>query len=56
MLLDCPALVDLREDFCPLVADCSGVVARLVWAQVHHCMPWYTVMLMTNTRCFIDSD
>ena len=32
MLLECPALADLRDEFYRLVADCSGVMARLVWA------------------------
>ena len=33
MLLECPALADLRDKFSPLVAECSGVMARLVWAR-----------------------
>ena len=33
MLLECPALADLRDEFSPLIAECSGVMARLVWAQ-----------------------
>ena len=33
MLLECPALADLRDEFSPLVVDCSGVMARLVWAR-----------------------
>ena len=37
MLLECPALADLRDEFelSPLVTNYSGVVARLVWAS-----PW----------------
>ena len=33
MLLECPALADLsnlRDEFSPLVTECSGVMARLV--------------------------
>ena len=33
MLLECPALADLRDGFTPLVADRSGIVAGLVWAS-----------------------
>ena len=32
MLLECPALAGLRDEFSPLIAECSGVMARLVWA------------------------
>ena len=32
MLLECPALADLRDEYPLLVAECSGVMARLVWA------------------------
>ena len=39
MLLECPALANLRGEFSPLVTDCSGVMAMPVWAspgqQVH---------------------
>ena len=33
VLLECPALADLRAESSPLVAECSGVMARLVWAR-----------------------
>ena len=33
MLLECPALADLRDEFSPFIAECSGVMARLVWAR-----------------------
>ena len=33
MLLECPALADLRDEYSPLVAECTGVMARLVWAR-----------------------
>ena len=35
MLLECPALADLRDNFSQLITVCSGVMARLVWAS-----PW----------------
>ena len=31
--LECPALADLREKFSLLDAECSGAMARLVWAR-----------------------
>ena len=30
---ECPALADVKGDFPPLLADCSGIMARLVWAR-----------------------
>ena len=33
MLLECPALADVGDEFFSMVADCSGVMARLVWAR-----------------------
>ena len=35
MLLQCHALADLRDKWSPLIADCLGVMARLVWAAAH---------------------
>ena len=48
MLLECPALPDLRQQFSALMSECSGVMARLVRAedqplvrtQVHLSLPW----------------
>ena len=31
--LEWPALIDLRDEFSPLITKCSGVMARLVWAR-----------------------
>ena len=46
MLLECPALADLRDEYSPLVAECIGVMARPCVGQrpahgqqVHHCLP-----------------
>ena len=33
MLLECPALPNIRDEYSPLVAECTGVMARLVWAR-----------------------
>ena len=33
MLSECPALPDLRAEFSALIPDCSGAMARLVWAR-----------------------
>ena len=43
VLLECPALADLRDEFSPLAADCSGVMPGVGQApahgqQVHHCL------------------
>lgn len=35
LLLECPALPDLRTQFSQLIAHCSGIMARLVWFKVH---------------------
>ena len=34
LLLQCPALADLRDEFSPLLMDYSGVMARSVWPMV----------------------
>ena len=31
--MECSALVDLRDAFAPLIAEASGVMAKLVWAD-----------------------
>ena len=50
MLLECPALADLRHEFSPLVAECSGVMARLVWAS-----PWSAgTSLLALIECHAD--
>lgn len=33
MLLECPALADFRKESSLLVAGCSGIMARLLWAM-----------------------
>ena len=46
LLLECPALADVRTEFSQLIAHCSGIMARLVWfkdpavgQQAHHSLP-----------------
>ena len=36
MLLECPALADLRLQFSSLLLPCSGVMRRLLWAKDQH--------------------
>ena len=33
MLLECSALAGLRQQYSALMSECSGVMARLVWAR-----------------------
>ena len=33
VLLECPALGDLRSQYAPLIAESSGIMAKLVWAD-----------------------
>ena len=33
VLMECSALLDLRVAFAPLIAEASGIMARLVWAD-----------------------
>ena len=40
MLLECPALADLRDEYSPLVAECSGVMAGLVSGPHKPSMAW----------------
>ena len=52
MLLECPALADLRDEYSPLVAECSGVMARLVWARNS---PWSaSTSLLALIGCHAD--
>ena len=54
MLLECPALADLRDEYSPLVAECSGVMARLVWAR-NPVSPWSAgTSLLASIECHAD--
>ena len=59
LLLECPALADIRTHFSQRIAHCSGIMARLVWFrdqplvsrfQVHDSLPWYGVGPLRHKR------
>ena len=33
VLMECSALADLKVAFAALIAECSGIMAKLVWAN-----------------------
>ena len=51
MLLECPALADLRDEFSPLVAECSDVMARLVWARNQPMVSKYIIACLDIMSC-----
>ena len=51
MLLECPALADLRDEYSPLVAECSGVMARLVWARNQPMVSKYIIACLDIMSC-----
>ena len=51
MLLKCPALADLRDDFSFLIAECSGVMARLVWARNQPMVSRYIIACLDRMSC-----
>ena len=51
MLLEFPALADLRDEFSPLIAECSGVMARLVWARHQPMVSRYIIACLDRTSC-----
>ena len=53
MLLECPALADLRDrdEYSPLVAECSGVMARLVWAKNQPMVSRYIIAGLDKMSC-----
>ena len=50
VLLKCPSLANLRDKFSPLVAECSGVIARLVWAR-NQPMVSYIIARLDEISC-----
>ena len=48
MLLECPAL---RDEYSPLVAECSGVMARLVWVRNQPMVSRYIVACLDRMSC-----
>ena len=51
MLLGCLALADLRQDFSLPVADCSGAMARLVWAKNQPMVSRYIIACLDRMSC-----
>ena len=51
VLLECPALADLRDEFSPLIAECSGVMARLVWARNQPMVSRYIIACLDRMSC-----
>ena len=51
MLLECPALADLRDEYFPLVAECSRVMARLVWARNQPMVSRYIIACLDRMSC-----
>ena len=51
ILLECPALADLRDEYSPLVAECSGVMARLVWARNQPMVSRYIIACLDRMSC-----
>ena len=51
MLLECPALADLRVEFSPLIAECPDVMARLVWARNQPTVDRYIIACLVRMSC-----
>ena len=51
MLLECPAHADIRDEFAPPIADCSGVMARLVWARNQPMVSRYIIACLDRMSC-----
>ena len=51
LLLECPALADLRDEYSPLVAECSGVMDRLVWARNKPMVSRYIIACLDRMSC-----
>ena len=43
LLLECPALADVRTEFSQLIARCSGIMARLVWFKDQQLVSRYII-------------
>ena len=54
MLLECPALADLRDEFSPLIAECSGGMARLVWARNQPMVSKYIIACLDRMSCWLN--
>ena len=53
MALKCPALADFRNEFSPLVADCSGVMPRLVWVRNQPLVSKFIFACLDTVECHV---
>ena len=51
MLLECPALAVIRDESSRLVANCSGVMAGLVWAKHQPMVGRYIIACLARISC-----
>ena len=51
MLLECPALSDVRAAFSELISQSSGVMARLVWAKDQARVGRYIAACLNRMQC-----
>ena len=51
MLLECPALADLRDEVYPLITEYSGVMARLIWARKQPMVSRYIIACLDRMSC-----
>ena len=50
ILLECPALGDLRSQYAPLIAESSGVMAQLVWADDQPLVSKYIIACLDRSE------
>ena len=51
LLLECPALADVRTQFSQLIAQSSGVMARLVWFRDQPLVSRYIIACLDMVSC-----
>ena len=49
ILLECPALGDLRSQYAPLIAESSGIMAKLGWADDQPLVSKYIVACLDRS-------
>ena len=50
VLMECSALLDLRVTFAPLIAEASGIMARLVWADDQPLVSKYIIACLNRAE------
>ena len=50
VLMECSALLDLRVAFAPLIAEASGIMARLVWADDQPLVSKYIIACLNRAE------